>query len=155
MQSSRNSAYGLRKAKAQPNQALGADRRAASASRPSGGGRRPLNRRTLGCAEPRTTSPHGPSEGVNMIGMYAEHSGTFLRVFAVLTALPFSIPILLAPLAWARTFRWTVDAQPDLALYFGRCLGAFALVLSFVAWHVAGQPELQPLYFKMLIGIAA
>jgi len=90
-----------------------------------------------------------------MIGMYAEHSGTFLRVFAVLTALPFSIPILLAPLAWARTFRWTVDAQPDLALYFGRCLGAFALVLSFVAWHVAGQPELQPLYFKMLIGIAA
>jgi hypothetical protein len=90
-----------------------------------------------------------------MIGMFAEHSSTFLRVTAVLTALAFSIPISLAPLAWARRLRWTMDAQPELALYFGRCLGALALVQSWAAWHVAGHPQLQPFFFKMLIGITA
>lgn len=88
-----------------------------------------------------------------MIGMFSEHSSTFLRVTAVLTALAFSIPIGFAPLAWARAFRWTVDAQPDLALYFGRCLGMLALIHSLAAWHVAGQAHLQPFFFAMLIGI--
>ena len=88
-----------------------------------------------------------------MIGMFGELSGSFLRVFAVVTVLAFSIPLSLAPLAWARTFRWNVDVQPDLALYFGRCLGVVAIIQSSAAWHAAGQAELQPFYFKMLIGI--
>ena len=88
-----------------------------------------------------------------LIGMFAEHSSVFLHAFAVLTAVAFSIPISLAPLAWARTFRWTVDAQPHLALYFGRCLGAVALVVSWAAWHSAAHPELQPFYFQILIGV--
>jgi hypothetical protein len=90
-----------------------------------------------------------------MIGMFAEHSSTFLRVIAVVTALAFSIPISLAPLAWARTFRWEVDAKPDLALYFGRCLGALALVISWAGWHAAGHAEVQQFYFQMFIGVTA
>ena len=86
-----------------------------------------------------------------MIGMYAEHSSTFLRVFAVLTGVVFSLPIFVAPLTWARIFRWQVDARADLALYFGRCLGAFAVIISSTAWYVAGHPTLQPLVFTMLI----
>lgn len=85
-----------------------------------------------------------------MIGMYAEHSSTFLRVVAVLTAVLFSIPILVAPLAWARVIRWPVGSNSDLALYFGRCLGAFALTMSCTAWYVAQYQELQPLVFSML-----
>lgn len=88
-----------------------------------------------------------------MIGIFSEHSGIFLRTVAVLTAVVFSIPISLAPLAWARAFRWTVDANSDLALYFGRCLGVVALMLSWAAWQAAAQPGLQPFYFNMLIGI--
>ncbi len=90
-----------------------------------------------------------------MLGLYAEHAGTFLRVLALLTAVPFSIPILVAPLAWARTLRWEVEARSDLALYFGRCLGAFALTLSCTAWYVAVHRELQPFFFAMLIAIFA
>mgnify|MGYP006873846844 FL=1 len=86
-----------------------------------------------------------------MIGMYAEHSSTFLRVFAVLTGVVFSLLIFVAPLTWARIFRWQVDARADLALYFGRCLGAFAVIISSTAWYVAGHPTLQPLVFTMLI----
>ncbi len=90
-----------------------------------------------------------------MIGLFASSSSTFLRVVAVLVTLAFSIPICLAPLSWARMFRWQVDAQPNLALYFGRCLGAVALVLSWAAWHAAVTPALQPFYFTMFISITA
>lgn len=86
-----------------------------------------------------------------MIGLYAEHSGTFLRVVALLTLVAFAIPISLAPLKWARALRWEVDARPDLALYFGRCLGAVALVLTWAAWHAASNPPMQPFYFTILV----
>jgi hypothetical protein len=92
---------------------------------------------------------------MRMIGMYAEHSGTFLRVVSVATVLIFSLPICVAPLTWARIFRWQVDAKSDLALYFGRCLGVLALVMSWAGWHAAGQAELQPFFFHMFIGLAA
>lgn len=90
-----------------------------------------------------------------MIGALESYSSEFLRVTAVVVTLAFSIPIAVAPLAWARALRWGVDARPDLALYFGRCLGAIALVLSWAAWYAAGRPELQPFYFQMLVGISA
>ena len=86
-----------------------------------------------------------------MVGLYAEHSGTFLRTLAVLTAVVFSIPILVAPLAWARAFAWKVEPDSDLALYFGRCLGGFALVFSGCAWYVVGHPVLEPFFFSILI----
>jgi len=89
-----------------------------------------------------------------MIGTFSAHSSTFLQVLAVLVTLAFSIPIAVAPLTWARTFRWNVDAQSNLALYFGRCLGVVALVLSWAAWYAAGHAEVQPFYFQMFIGIA-
>jgi hypothetical protein len=89
-----------------------------------------------------------------MIGLFSEHSSAFLHVIAVATALVFSVPISLAPLAWARTFRWKVDAKPDLAVYFGRSLGALALVMSWAGWYAAGHAELQQFFFHMLIGVA-
>lgn len=89
-----------------------------------------------------------------MIGVFAEHSATFLRVLAVLTGVLFSLPISVAPLAWARTLGWTVDARPELALYFGRCLGAAALVLSWAAWRAAGEAALEPFYFQIAVGVS-
>lgn len=86
-----------------------------------------------------------------MIGLFGENSGDFLRVVSGLTLVAFAIPISIAPLAWARVLRWQVDAQPDLALYFGRCLGVVALVLVWAGWHAAANPALQPFYFNILI----
>jgi hypothetical protein len=88
-----------------------------------------------------------------MLGLYGEYSATFLRVTAILTLLAFAIPISLAPLKWARALRWDIDARPDLALYFGRCLGVVALVLVWAAWHAAAHPVLQPFYFNIYIAI--
>lgn len=88
-----------------------------------------------------------------MMGIWSEHSSTFLQALALFTALAFSLPILIAPLRWARLFGWQVDQKSDLALYFGRSLGAFALTASCCAWYVAARPELQPFFFHFLTGV--
>lgn len=65
-----------------------------------------------------------------MIGIWAEHAQTFLVVFGVVAGLVFALPIFLVPLTWARAFRWNLPQDTDLAIYFGRCLGVLAVVLS-------------------------
>lgn len=90
-----------------------------------------------------------------MIGILSSNTELFLQVLAIFTVVAFAIPIFLAPLTWARVLRWDIDPNSDLALYFGRCLGVTALVLSWGAWHAASHPELQPFYLKMFIGTTA
>jgi hypothetical protein len=66
-----------------------------------------------------------------MIGVWSQHAEIFLLALGVGTALLFSLPISFAPLRWARLVGWSVAQDDALALYFGRCLGAFALILNF------------------------
>lgn len=65
-----------------------------------------------------------------MLGIWAEHSGTYLFVLATLTTLFFALPIFVKPLTWARLMRWEIPEQKHLAIYFGRCLGAFILIVE-------------------------
>jgi hypothetical protein len=88
-----------------------------------------------------------------MVSLLAEHASAFLRTFAVLTLVLFAVPIAVAPMAWARLLQWDVDAKPHLALYFGRCLGAVAIVMSSAAWYAAGHQEVQRFYFAMYFGV--
>ncbi|HXY57415.1 MAG TPA: hypothetical protein VEH76_02430 [Methylocystis sp.] len=55
-----------------------------------------------------------------------------LALAGTTTAL-FAIPIAFAPLRWARLMLWRLPEDTDLALYFGRCLGAIALMLEILA----------------------
>jgi hypothetical protein len=65
-----------------------------------------------------------------MIGIFAPHAQNFVLVLAVVTTLAFAIPILFAPLRWAKLMLWKIPEQPDLVVYFGRCLGAFVLIFE-------------------------
>jgi len=65
-----------------------------------------------------------------VIAIWAEHAQTFLVVFGVVAGLVFALPIFLVPLTWGRAFRWNLPQDTDLAIYFGRCLGVLAVVLS-------------------------
>lgn len=65
-----------------------------------------------------------------MLGQYGDHAGTYLLVLMISTTIGFALPILLAPLAWARAMLWRVPDDTDLAVYFGRCLGAFILIVE-------------------------
>ena len=65
-----------------------------------------------------------------MIGLWSLHAQTYLLVLAISTTLVFALPIFLFPLTWARLMRWRIPQDIDLAVYFGRCLGAFILIVE-------------------------
>ena len=72
-----------------------------------------------------------------MIGAYAVHAQQFLFMLATITTLLFAVPMFLRPLSWARFMRFTIPSDTDLAVCFGRCLGAFALVFNAMAFRAA------------------
>jgi hypothetical protein len=73
----------------------------------------------------------------NMIGIWSDHARRFLLVLAGLTTPVFAIPIALIPLRWARLMLWRPPEDRDLAVYFGRCLGAFILIVEFLMFRSA------------------
>jgi len=65
-----------------------------------------------------------------MIGLWSAYVHSYLLLLVAVTSLVFALPIFLMPLRWARLFRWRLPEDTDLAVYFGRCLGAFVLVIE-------------------------
>jgi uncharacterized YccA/Bax inhibitor family protein len=86
-----------------------------------------------------------------MIGIWAEHARTFLLVFGLVTGVAFALPILLVPLTWARAFRWNLPQDTDLAVYFGRCLGVLAVVLTGFALRAASSGSGVEQIFQIVI----
>ncbi|MDQ2105771.1 hypothetical protein [Azospirillum isscasi] len=73
-----------------------------------------------------------------MLGIYAQHAQTYLLVLMISTTIFFALPIFIAPLTWARLMLWRIPEDKDLAVYFGRCLGAFILIVEFLMLRGAG-----------------
>ena len=71
------------------------------------------------------------------MGAYATHARSFLLVGAVVFTLLFAVPMFVSPLSWARAMRFRIPSDTDLVVYFGRCLGAFALVINAVVVRAA------------------
>lgn len=65
-----------------------------------------------------------------MLGYYAPYSREYLATLMIVTTLFFALPIFVAPIAWARLMRWRIPEHQHLAIYFGRCLGAFILIVE-------------------------
>jgi hypothetical protein len=87
-----------------------------------------------------------------MVGVWASHAKIFLLVLASGTAITFSIPIAVAPLRWARLFLWKIPEETDLAVYFGRCLGAFAIILNLFMFRAAlGATGINMVFELMLM----
>jgi len=55
-----------------------------------------------------------------MIGVYGMNARLFLLILASVTSLGFALPILLAPLRWARLVGWRIPEDTDFTVYFGR-----------------------------------
>lgn len=90
-----------------------------------------------------------------MIGLWTEQASGFLIAVALLAIVTLGVPMVLVPLTWAHWLRWPVPADAagrNLSTYFGRCLGAVICVQAVVVLFTAGDPDLQPLLFALLIG---
>lgn len=79
----------------------------------------------------------------------------FLIVAPTLFLIVYAIPIFLAPFRWARLFRWTVNEGDDLALYYGRCLGALATAVCVACYRAAPQPRQSAIIFDLITAAGA
>jgi hypothetical protein len=89
-----------------------------------------------------------------MVGTWGSHAQAFLLVLMLVTSAAFALPIFLAPLAWARRLGWRVPRDTDLAIYFGRCLGAFILVVELLMLRAALTGTGLVFTFQVLIAVA-
>ena len=89
-----------------------------------------------------------------MIGLWSAHAQSYLLVLAIATTLVFALPIFLVPLTWARVMQWTLPEHTDLTVYFGRCLGAFILVVEGLMLRAALTGEALVTTFEVLAAVA-
>ncbi|MFJ3259715.1 hypothetical protein ACIPK7_05630 [Pseudomonas sp. NPDC086581] len=89
-----------------------------------------------------------------MIGMWSAQAQSYLLVLSVATTLVFALPIFLMPLSWARVMQWQLPEHTDLAVYFGRCLGAFILIVEGLMLRAALTGEALATTFEVLAAVA-
>lgn len=88
-----------------------------------------------------------------MVGLWSAHAQSYLLVLMVVTTLVFGLPIFLIPLTWARVFGWRVPLDTDLAVYFGRCLGAFILIIEALMLRAGLTGEGLAFTFQVLAAV--
>lgn len=89
-----------------------------------------------------------------MLGLWSDHATQYLLVLTLATTLVFALPIFCIPLTWARLMGWQIPTHIDLAVYFGRCLGAFILILEAMMLRAALSGEAIHAVFEMLLAVA-
>lgn len=89
-----------------------------------------------------------------MLGVWSANAADFLLILTLATTLVFALPIFLVPLTWARLMAWQIPQQTDLAVYFGRCLGAFILILEALMLRAALTGEAMHTAFELLAATA-
>jgi hypothetical protein len=90
-----------------------------------------------------------------MLGHWGAYAQMYLLVLMAATTAVFALPIFLVPLKWARWFGWTIPQQTDLAVYFGRCLGAFILIVELLMLRAAVSGTGLIFTFQVLLAVSA
>ena len=86
-----------------------------------------------------------------MIGIWHAYAGLYLSVAGASMLALFGIPLLVAPLTWARLLRWEIPPPGQLVIFLGRSLGLFICVIAAYAFRVAATPQAQPFFFEFLL----
>jgi len=75
----------------------------------------------------------------------------FLWIASSLFLLAYALPLLFAPLAWARWFRWRLPETRALTVYLGRCTGALACTLLVFTFRAAPHPREHRLVLEEVV----
>jgi hypothetical protein len=89
-----------------------------------------------------------------MLSLWSRYAADYLLILTISTTLVFALPIFLVPLTWARLMGWRIPTHTDLAVYFGRCLGAFILILEAMMLRAALTGEAIHTVFELLAATA-
>jgi len=90
-----------------------------------------------------------------MLGLWSAHAQAYLLVVVAATTPTFALPIFLVPLRWARVLGWRVPEHTVLAVYFGRCLGAFVLIIEGLMLRAGLTGEALLLTYQVIVAVAA
>jgi hypothetical protein len=90
-----------------------------------------------------------------MLGLWSAHAQAYLLAVVALTTPAFALPLFLVPLRWARVLGWRLPEHTDLAVYFGRCLGAFILIVEALMLRAGLTGEGLLLTYQVIVGVAA
>jgi hypothetical protein len=82
-------------------------------------------------------------------------SRLFLIIAAGLFLVVFALPLLFAPLTWARWFQWRIPEERDLAVYLGRSLGGVACAICGAAFVAAAHPAEHRIIFDLIAAAGA
>lgn len=87
-------------------------------------------------------------------------SGSFAKVLLGVVGsgflVAYALPLLFAPLRWARWLGWELpQGSKDLTVYLGRCVGALALVVTGLTLRAALAPSEHLDTVDLLIGTGA
>jgi VIT1/CCC1 family predicted Fe2+/Mn2+ transporter len=88
-----------------------------------------------------------------MIGIWSDYAQTYLLVFVIVTSTAFALPLFLKPLVWAKVMMWELPEETDLAVYFGRCLGAFICIVELVSLRAALTGEGIVFAFEVMLAV--
>ena len=88
-----------------------------------------------------------------MMGLWSAHAQTFLWALGIVTTAAFALPLFLVPKVWARLMLFSVPKDDHLVIYFGRCLGAFILVIEWMIFRGAYDPAVTQLTFQILFAV--
>ena len=86
-----------------------------------------------------------------MIGIWSAHAQTFMLVFAILALFAFVIPMIFAPMFWARMLLWNIPEDTDLAVYSLRSLGSLGLAVLLITFRAAISGEGLLLIYELFV----
>jgi hypothetical protein len=86
-----------------------------------------------------------------MIGIWSAHAQTFMLVFAIVATVFFVIPMIFAPMFWARMLLWNIPEDTDLAVYSLRSLGSLGLAVLLVTFRSAITGEGLLIVYQLFV----
>jgi len=86
-----------------------------------------------------------------MIGIWAANNNIYLVIVGVATLVFFGLPVIVAPMSWARALRWELPQQRDLTNIFGRSLGIVISIIAIFAFRVTQIPAAKPFFFDLML----
>lgn len=86
-----------------------------------------------------------------MIGIWSAHAQTFMLVFAIVATVFFVIPMIFAPMFWARMLLWNIPEDTDLAVYSLRSLGSLGLAVLLVTFRAAITGEGLLIVYQLFV----
>lgn len=88
-----------------------------------------------------------------MLGIWNAYTNIFLIVAGVAMLIAFGLPMMLAPMSWARVFRWELPQSQKLASFLGRSLGLLICIMAIFAFKAIQNLAAQPFFFDLMLWI--